>query len=251
VKWLDDRFLLSFVANDPPRKGPQLSLSPLDQAVLRIYGSFVARGDIWNYRGERLNDNFMAEYAGEIEQKVAVKFTGAEKKLSYGTSAEEKDGASREDAVRDYLDFVFCVFNGLQVPKRITVRKAGVFLKYCIFRDIGFTLNLTLHLIAGADPLAARTIIHRHIPHNSGQIIALCHQALEGSTVLQTRYRRDLEALLKSVMGREFVEDARDAGLLGASDKPGGSSTGTATGTTADAAADPATSPTQHDYFDL
>src|SRR5690606_9233607 len=34
VKWLDDRFLLSFVANDAPRTGAQLNLTPLEQAVL-------------------------------------------------------------------------------------------------------------------------------------------------------------------------------------------------------------------------
>lgn len=248
VKWLDDRFMLSFVASDTPRSGSQLSLSPLDLAVLRIYGSYLARGDVWNYRGERLSDNFMAEYAGEIEQKVAVKFTGADKKMTYGTSAEEKDGASREDAVRDYLDFVFCVFNGQQLPKRITPRKVGVFLKYCLFRDLAFTVSLTLHLLAGADALGARAVILKHLPHDERQVIALCKRALESSTVLQTRYRRDLETLLNTVMGREFMDDARDAGLLGAgrgqsAAAPAGDGSVAGEGESAPAA--------KHDYFDL
>jgi hypothetical protein len=247
VKWLDDRFLLSFVSTDPPRPGAQLSLSPLDQAVLRIYGSYVARGDIWNYRGERLHDSLMAEYAGEVEQKVAVKFTGAEKKLSYGTSAEEKDGASRDDAVRDYVDFVYCVFNGLQLPKRITTRKAGVFLKYCMFRDLPFTVGLTLQLIAGSDALAARAILLRYVPHDQRMLIALCAQALEQNQALQTRYRRDLASMLLAVLGREFMDDARDAGLLGA----GGAKAASATAPDAPGDGGEGEPAPAHNYFDL
>jgi hypothetical protein len=247
VRWLDDRFLLSFVAADAPRKGPQLSLTPLDQAVLRLYGGFLARGDIFNYRGERLADNFMAEYAGEIEQRVAVKFTGAEKKLTYGTAAEEKDGANREDAVKDYIDFVFSVFNGLPLPKRISPRKASVLLRYCLFGDVRFTVGLALNLLA-AEPLLARQAILAHTRHNTALAVQLVQQALEESPLLQTRYRRDLAACLLAVFGHEFVDDARAAGLLG------GPATRPVDPGTAAAAADGAAPPeaaASRDYFDL
>ncbi len=212
VRWLDDRFLLSFVCTDIARPGKELALSPVDLAVLQIYGLFLARGDIFNYRGERIYTNFMGEYAGEVESKAAVKFTGADKKMTLVSASAEKDASSREDAVRDYIDFLFCITNGLPLPKRISPRKITVILKYCIVGSPERTAGLVLRFIAPVDFQAAREILAKLSGRQPRRIIELVEAALRDDVQLSARYRRDTRRALEEVMGREWVADAAAAG---------------------------------------
>jgi hypothetical protein len=214
VRWLDDRFLLSFVSRETARRGKELSLSPLELSVLQLYGQFLARGDIFNYRGERLSDNFMAEYASDVEQKATVKFTGEQKKITYGTSTTEHDAASRDDAVRDYIDFIFHALNNLPLPKRITPRKAGVILKYCVFRDAACTAGLVLRFVAAHDFQLAREILFTLAHRDTAKVVALIQGALETDPQAGARYRRDLTLAVRDVMGREFLAEAQGLGLL-------------------------------------
>ena len=236
VKWLDDRFIASFVQTDQPRHGSQLSLSSVDIAVLRIFGLFLARGDIFNYRGERNNDNFMAEYAGHIEQKAVVKFTGAQKKLSYGTSTEERDGASRDDAVNDYIEFVYAVFNGLPIPKKISPRKIGVILKYCIFRDVEFTAGLVMHFVVTSDQALAREILMSLARQHGLHVVELIRRSLDTDQQVAARYRNDATLAIREVLGKLADELTREADS-GAQPQQGGSPVGAVE--------------TVHDYFDV
>ena len=211
LKWMDDRYIASFVQTEPGRQGSELSLSGTDIAALRIMGLFLARGDIFNYRGERVSDSFMAEYAGHIEQKAVVKFTGASKKLSYGTSTEEKDGASREDAVVDYIDFIFAVSNGLPVPKKISPRKIGIILKYCVLKDVWYTSCLIMRLVAPSDMELARHTLLKLAHDHKVHAIELLRHAIESDPQVGSRYRNDAAHAAKEVFGKLADELIRQA----------------------------------------
>jgi len=241
VQWYDDRFILSFVCVEPGRKGSRLSLSPVDLAVLRIYGQFLARGDIYDYRGERISGNFAADYAGEVESKAKVKFAGAEKKMTFVSASEIKDAAGREEAVSDYVEFIFCVANGLAVPKRVTPRRIGVILKYCIIENPENSAVLVLRYLASYDPQVVREILNKLADRDKARVVELIRRAISTDKQLGGRFRNDLKLALKEIMGREFAADAERAGLDGSA--PAGAAEGDASGD------QPSTG--EHDYFDV
>ncbi|MCC7477151.1 hypothetical protein IT575_01725 [bacterium] len=243
-RWLDDRFLLGFVATDAPRVGPSLSLSALEQSVLRLFGQYLARGDIFNYRGERVSDSFMAEYAGEIEQKAVRKFTGQEKKLTIVGTTNEKDGASREDAVRDYCDFIFAVFNGQPIPKRISPRKVGVLLKYCVVGSEEQTATLALKLLPREQNLQVRETMLKLAGRDRARLIELFRHALENDPQVRSRFRGDLSVALQEVLPREVLDEINDLGLLGRRDSA-------AQPVPAGQAPEPPRPDEPHKYFDL
>jgi hypothetical protein len=249
VRWMDDRFLLSFVCTETARPGKELSLSPVDLAVLQIFGLFLARGDIFNYRGERIYTNFMGEYAGEVESKAAVRFTGVDKKMTIVSASSEKDASSREDAVRDYIDFLYCVYNGLPLPKRISPRKVTVILKYCIIGSVERTAVLVLRYVVANDFQTAREILLKLADRQPRKLIALIDAALREDVQLAARYHRDTRRALEEVMGREWVLDAVNAGHFG----PQHTGAPPARPKGAEPSADePEAPPTiGHDYFDV
>jgi hypothetical protein len=212
VKWFDDRFLVGFVCTEPARRGSQLTLSPVDLAVMQIYGQFLARGDMFNYRGERITDNFIGEYSGEIEQKAAVKFTGEKKKLTYTTATEVRDAASRDDAVRDYIDFIYHVYNAVQLPKRITPRRVGVLLKYCTIGDKVRTAALALKHVVGYDPLVAREIVTELAGKEPQDAVELLRRALESDPQLASKYGRNFGKIVETVLGHEYAQQAEVGG---------------------------------------
>ena len=238
MKWYDDRFLLGFICTEPERRGSELTLSPVDLAVMQIYGQFLARGDMFNYRGERITDNFIGEYSGEIEQKAAVKFTGEKKKLTYTTATEVRDAASRDDAVRDYIDFIHHVYNAVQLPKRITPRRVGVLLKYCIIGDEVRTVALALKHVVGYDPLVAREIVTELAGKSQLDAIELLKRALDSDPQLASKYGRDFSKTVETVMGHEYAQQAAVGGPAAVepdSEQPG-----------------PEAAPSsEHDYFDV
>lgn len=245
-RWLDDRFLLGFVAAEAPRVGPSLSLTPLDQAVLRLFGQFLARGDVFNYRGERVSDSFMAEYASEIEQKAVRKFTGQEKKLTIVGTQNEKDGASREDAVKDYCDFIFAVYNGQPIPKRISPRKIGVLLKYCVIGSEEQTATLALRLLPREQVSQVRETLMKLAGRDRGRLVELFKHALDNDPQVRSRFRGDLQAALQEVLVREVLDEINDLGLLGrAPAQPSGPGAAGAKEVV------PVRSNEPHNYFDL
>jgi hypothetical protein len=214
AQWYDDRFIISFICSDAPRRGKKLNLSPVDLAVQRIFGQFLARGELFTFRGERATGNFIADYAGEVEQKAKAKFAGKDKKLTYTTATEVKDTASRDDAVRDYIDFIFHVFNGLTVPRRITPRRISVFLQYCIIGDEEMSAALALQYVLPYDPLVAREIVIKLAKRDDGRIVELVRTAVENNPHIASRYHNDLLRVVTELMGRDFATTAERNGLL-------------------------------------
>jgi len=240
VHWYDDRFLLSFVCTEERRRGSKLTLSPVDQAVLQIYGQFLARGDLYDYRGDRVTGNFAADYAGDVESKAKVKFTGADKKMTFVSSTEVKDAAGRDEAVSDYIDFIFNALNGLTIPKRINSRRIGVILRYCTIIDEQTTVNLAMRYVAANDPAVVREIILAYAGRDKNAAVQLIATALESDPQIASRYRKDVAKAVDDIMGREFSREAARKGAMGKD------------------AADAATGPVDetepgsgHDYFDV
>lgn len=237
--WLDDRFLLSYAHTQPAMAGAKLSLSPLEQSMALMFGSFLARGDIFNYRNERVRDNFIGEYAGEIEQKAVAKFVGAEKRLTFGTASTEKDSASREDAARDYLDFLFHLYNELPLPKRISPRRAGVLLKYVELDSPARRVRLALRLLARSEPDLCREVLSAAGANQPARLLEITTEALAADAQLAAKYREGALQALREVLGRSFVDslEARSATAAPpATGKP---------------AATAQSQPAQHNYFDL
>lgn len=245
VSWLTDRFLLGFVSNETPRKGPKVSFSPLDVSVMTMFGLFLARGELFDYRGNRISGNFMADYSSQIESKAVAKFAGKAKKLTYTTITQEKDAASRGDAVRDYLDFLYHVMNGLPIPKKISPRKVSVFLRYCIIKTARFTAGLVLQFVHNFDELVAREILTNLGEKNQAKIVTLLQQVMEDVPIIANKFRHDIETTLVEVMGRDFATDAKNSGLL----EPGGEAVQPVP-KPGNGEADP-DADTQHDFFDL
>jgi hypothetical protein len=244
VKWYDDRFVVSFVHTEPARAGAKLRLSPVDLAALRIFGQFTARGELYDYRGDRLTGNFIADYAGEVKSKAAVKFTGDSKKMTYVTSTEVGDAAGRDEAVEDYLDFIHLTANSLPLPKRVTPRRVGVILDYCTIVDADHTAALALKHVMAHDSMQVRKIILRLAGNNPRRIVAMLQQALDTDPQVASRFRRQLEVAIKEVMGQEFYVDARAQGLFGTA--PASASAPADGGVEGEPAP-----PGGHDYFDV
>ncbi len=246
--WLDDRYLLAYTQVQPALTGAALSFSALDQALLRLMGLYLARGEIYNYRGERLRDSFMGEFAGEVEQKAVVKFTGADKRMTYGSSSTEKDSAGREDAVRDYIDFLFHVYNNLPLPKRISTRRAGVLLKYVHLDEPVRNVRLALRLLHKEEPQLCRDVMHQQGGRSVERITELIGAAIASDQQLAVRYRDGAQQALREVMGREFAEDAQEK----AQQKPLPKNTAPAgADPAAESAANEEAPVSGHDYFEL
>ncbi len=167
VEWFDDRLLLPLVSGDMPRKGPKLSLTPMEMSVLRACGNYVAKDSLYDYRGELNVGTFMGDYSGKVEKKTSVKWTGDDKKLSMAVSSNMVDAASRGDAVNDYVECVFAFANGQNPPQKMSRRKIAVMLRYVIIESIEKTIALLLQYCAQTELDETKTTIHKHIKNEN------------------------------------------------------------------------------------
>ena len=85
---------------------------------MKAIGMYLAKDPVYDYRGEINEGTFMGDYTGKIEKTAQVKWTGQDKKMNMVMSAELVDAASRDDAVQDYMDFMFNALNGLGLRQR-------------------------------------------------------------------------------------------------------------------------------------
>jgi hypothetical protein len=220
LRWLDDRFVLSFLSGEQPRSGQQLSLSALDCSVLRMFGQYLSSGSIYNYRGEKARNSFIADYSVAEETRAVVRYSGAEKRLTYGSASEVKDSASREEAEEDYMDFMFAALNGLPLPRRINQRRAGVLLRYCTVRDEQLTAQLVMRYLAQTEQLQARELLYRLGGRDEQRVAQLVRNALSADPQIAAQYRGDAEQAIEHVMGREFrrelsaAQSARPAAVV-------------------------------------
>ena len=166
VDFLEDRFVMGFVSGEPAKKGANVSFSPVDIQVMKAIGMYLAKDPIYNYRGEINEGTFMGDYTGKIEKKAQVKWTGEDKKFNLAITSELVDAASREDAVQDYIDFVFNVVNGLGPPPKMSKRKICVLLRYATIYSLENNVKLLLQYVAQSEPLEVRDTIVKYYNRN-------------------------------------------------------------------------------------
>lgn len=169
VDFLEDRFIMGFISGEPAKKGANVSFSPVDVQVMKAIGMYLAKDPIYNYRGEINEGTFMGDYTGKIEKKAQVKWTGEDKKFNLAITSELVDAASREDAVQDYIDFVFNIVNGLGPPPKMSKRKVCVLLRYATIYSIENNVKILLQYVAQSEPLEVRDTIVKYYNRNYEQ----------------------------------------------------------------------------------
>jgi hypothetical protein len=162
VEWMDDRFVISLVSGDPVKKGPQFSLTPVEAQVLRACGNYLSKDSLFNFRGEQNVGTFMGDYSGKIEKQAKVVFAGADKKMTMVASSNVLDSAGRDQAVTDYMDFIFNVKNGLGPGQKMSKRRVAVLLRYMVFENLQTTVILLLRYAGLTEIAECRETILKH-----------------------------------------------------------------------------------------
>ncbi|PKL79614.1 MAG: hypothetical protein CVV27_01540 [Candidatus Melainabacteria bacterium HGW-Melainabacteria-1] len=166
TEWTGERFMLGFVSGEPSRHGSRHSFSPVDMALLRLCGMYAFRDKIFDYRGNRLEGNLMADYSARLESKTAVKWIGDEKKYKLVTVMQEVDAASRSEAVEDYMEFIFHAANDFPAPLNLSKRKMAVMLRYITIQNPIRTIALLLRYVADKEPDEARKVLLQRAGHD-------------------------------------------------------------------------------------
>jgi len=199
VDFFDDRLLMSFVAGENPRRGAKVSLSPLECQVMRAIGCYLAKDSLYDYRGEINSGTFIGDYSGKMEKKTSVKWTGEDKKFTLASTSQVVDGASRTEAVQDYMDLVFTFINGMTPPQKLSRRKIAVLLRYVIIESVQRTVSLALMHVAQTDPQEAKATILKHVK-NEDEAKEMVIKAFEDPTVAKVCGDRDY--FLTKVFGK-------------------------------------------------
>jgi hypothetical protein len=179
VDWTGERFVLGFVSAEVPRQGVRVSFSCLEMSILRACGMYAFKDRIFDYRGNRLEGNLMADYSARLESQTAVKWVGDEKKYKLVTVMQEVDSAGRSEAVNDYMEFIFHAANDFPAPLGISKRKLSIMLKYLLIRDLPHTIALLLRYVADKEPEEAKTTLLWHANHDRQRARQLIAQACE------------------------------------------------------------------------
>ncbi|HDQ26199.1 MAG TPA: hypothetical protein ENN43_05570 [bacterium] len=162
VDFLEDRFIMGVLSGEPGKKGANISFTPVDFQVMRAIGMYLAKDPIYDYRGEINEGTFMGDYTGKIEKKAQVKWTGEEKKMNMVMSAELVDAASRDDAVNNYMDFVYNVMNGLGPPPKMSKRRINILLRYATIVSVENNVKILLQYVAQSEPTEVRDTILKY-----------------------------------------------------------------------------------------
>jgi hypothetical protein len=183
VDWLEDRFIMSVVSGESPKKGPSFSLSPVEAQVMRAIGMYLSKDSIYNFRGEQNAGTFMGEYSGKVEKSAKVVFAGADKKMTMVASAKQVDAAGREQAVSDYMEFVFNVLNGLMPNPKMSKRRIAILLRYVVVKDLQFSVILMLRYAAMAEMQEVRESILKHTQNNYAEAKRLVEESWKDEQV--------------------------------------------------------------------
>lgn len=159
IDFYDDRFIMALVSGESFKKGPFMSFTPCDLQVLRMCALFLTKDPIYDYRGDIKTGTFMGDYVGRVEKSTKVKWTGQEKKFSLAATSSMTDAASRDDAIVDYMDFIYAMVNGLAPNPKLSKRKINVLLKYVLFDKIEKNIAGILRLVAQTEPGEAKESI--------------------------------------------------------------------------------------------
>ncbi|PIQ26693.1 hypothetical protein COW36_00960 [bacterium (Candidatus Blackallbacteria) CG17_big_fil_post_rev_8_21_14_2_50_48_46] len=196
VEWTGERFVVGFVSGEVPRQGVQVSFSSLEMSILRACGMYAFRDKIFDYRGNRLEGNLMADYSARLESQTAVKWVGEEKKYKLVTVLQEVDSAGRNEAVNDYMEFVFHAANHFPAPLGISKRKLATMLKYIQIGDLNRTIALLLRYVADKEPEEAKDSLLWHAGHDRQRarrlIASACENYQEMLTETEAQYTQKI-----------------------------------------------------------
>ncbi len=205
LEWFDDRFIVSFVSGEQGRKGPNYSFSPVDMQVLKIFALYLAKDPMYNYRGEQNIGTFMGDYAGKIEKKAAVKWAGEDKKMTMVSSSKVVDAAGREEAVKDYVELIYNLSNGLQPSQKLSLRKLSIILSYVVVLNEENTVALVLKYIAPSSPSSeTREIILSIAKKKKEEAKKLVEIIFQKDPNVSRYYQQDIRICLDKVFGKDF-----------------------------------------------
>ena len=177
LEWTGERFIVGLVTAETPRSGQAYHFSSLDMAVLKLCGMYAFKDKIFDYRGNRLEGNLMADYSARLSSKTTVKWVGEEKKYKLVTVMQEIDSASRSEAVEDYLEFIFHAANGFPAPLHLSKRKMAVMLRYIQIFDPVYTAALVLRYVADQEPEEARNVLVYRAGYDRARAFELVQKA--------------------------------------------------------------------------
>jgi hypothetical protein len=112
-----------------------------------------------------------------VEKSAKVVFAGADKKMTMVASAKQVDAAGRDQAVADYIEFIFNVLNGLGPNPKMSKRRIAVLLRYVIFQDMQFTVNIMLRYAGQTEVAECRDSILKHVQNNYAEAKRLVEAA--------------------------------------------------------------------------
>lgn len=199
VEFFDDRIVMSLVSGEATKRGPKVTLSPIEVQVLKACGQWLCKDPLYDYRGEINAGTFIGDYSGKVEKKTSVKWAGDDKKFTMASSSQVVDGATRGEAVTDYCETIFAMANGTQPPQKLSRRKIAVILRYCTVESIERTVALILLHTAQAEPMEAKESILKHCK-NETEARAAVTKAFEDPQI--ARILGDREFFLTKLFGK-------------------------------------------------
>ena len=79
---------------------------------------------------------------------------------------QEVDAASRNEAVDDYMEFIFHAANDFPAPLSLSKRKMAVMLRYMTIQSMPRTIALLLRYVADKEPEEARKVLLARASHD-------------------------------------------------------------------------------------
>jgi len=199
--FLEDRFIMGFISGEPAKKGAYVSFNPIDMQVLKAIGMYLAKDPVYDYRGEINAGTFMGDYTGKVEKTAQVKWTGQDKKMNMVMSAELVDAASRDDAVNDYIAFLFNILNGQNPPPKMSKRKITVLLTYTIIKDVENNIRLLLQYVAQSEPIEARETILKFTNRSADAARDIVRKIVKEDQMVQRTLGNNPEMVIKKLFG--------------------------------------------------
>ena len=92
---------------------------------------------------------------------------------------QEVDASSRQEAVEDYMEFIFHAANDFPAPLNISTRKLAVLLKYMTIESPIKTVALTLRYVAGKEPEEARKVLLYRAGHDRSRASDMLQRACQ------------------------------------------------------------------------
>lgn len=201
--WYDDRYIVSAIQLHQYKKSGKLSLTPVEHGVLQLYAWFLAKDAQFTFTGERNTGTFMGDYAGEVKKSATVKFTGADKKMTYVMSQEEADTASRDQTVQDYVGLIFNLFNDMPPSSQLSSRKQALILQYCILESPVRTASFLLKYTIKKEPEITKAALLKLAHTDHSEVRRILTEAVKDPNV-QVKVGSDVEKIIFDLFGKDF-----------------------------------------------